>query len=110
MMAEGRSFLKGCPMKPLCPLVQKRHRLEVSIVETHREGGKVRQKHIASIAGDSPAARESFWLECEAKLARLANRLGPLNVGLATNLLHDGLARPSRNRRIFMIACFEHVA
>jgi hypothetical protein len=27
-------------MKPLCPLVEKRQRLEVSIVEAYREGGK----------------------------------------------------------------------
>jgi hypothetical protein len=67
-------------MKPLCPLVHKRHRLEVSIVEARREGGKVRQKHIASLgslAGDSLVAREAFWLECEARLQRLSNRLGP---------------------------------
>jgi hypothetical protein len=67
-------------MKPLCPLVEPRHRLEVSIVETHREGGKVRQKYIASlgsIAGDSPAERGRFWHECEARLERLSNRLGP---------------------------------
>jgi hypothetical protein len=79
-IVKGRTFLQGCPMKPLCPLVEKRHRLEVSIVETRREGGKVKQQHIASlgsITGNSLAARESFWLECEARLARLANRLGP---------------------------------
>jgi hypothetical protein len=80
MIVKGRTFVEGCPMKPLCPLVQKRHRLEVSIVETCRDGGKVKQKHVASlgsIAGDSPAAREQFWLACEATLARLSNRLGP---------------------------------
>src|SRR5215831_15636388 len=79
MVVKGRRFLQGCPMKPLCPLVHKRQRLEVSIVETHREGGKVRQKHIASLGtlwGDSPAHRESFWIECEDRLARLANRIG----------------------------------
>jgi hypothetical protein len=64
MMVKGRTFREGCPMKPICPLVHKRSRLEVSIVETRREGGKVRQKHLAglgSIAGDSPAGtRKSF--------------------------------------------------
>ena len=77
---KGRTFLEGCPMKPLCPLAQPRHRLEVSIVETRRENGKVRQRHIASLGtlwSDSPADRESFWIECEARLTRLANRLGP---------------------------------
>jgi hypothetical protein len=79
MIVQGRTFLEGCPMKPLCPLVHKRHRLEVSIVETCREGGKIRQKHVASlgsVAGDL-TAHAAFWEECEARLARLANRLGP---------------------------------
>jgi hypothetical protein len=80
MYVQGRTFLKGCPMKPLCPLVRKRQRLEVSIVEARREGSKVRQKYIASLGtlwSDSPAHRESFWIECEDRLARLSNRLGP---------------------------------
>jgi hypothetical protein len=66
-------------MKPLCPLVEKRHRLEVSIVETCREGGKVRHKHIASlgsIANNNLEARDAFWRECEVRLARLSNRIG----------------------------------
>jgi len=49
MYVQGRTFLKGCPLKPLCPLAQPRTRLEVSIIETHREGGKVKQEHIASL-------------------------------------------------------------
>jgi hypothetical protein len=79
-MVKGRTFLEGCPMKPLCPLLQPRTRLEVSIVETRRADGKVRHEHVASlgsIADDTVAARELFWRECEARLARLANRLGP---------------------------------
>ena len=74
-IVKGRTFLEGCPMKPLCPLVNKRHRLEVSIVETRREGGKVKHKHVAalgSIADDTMEAREIFWRECEVRLARLA--------------------------------------
>jgi hypothetical protein len=82
MHVRGRTFLEGCPMKPLCPLVHKRHRLEVSIVETRREDGKVKHRHIASlgsIIADNTTLqeREIFWLECEARLVRLANRLGP---------------------------------
>jgi len=77
---KGRTFLQGCPMKPLCPLAKPRHRLEVSIVETRREVGKVRQRHVASLGtlwSDTPADRERFWIECEARLERLSNRLGP---------------------------------
>jgi hypothetical protein len=77
---KGRTFVQGCPMKPLCPLGQPRRRLEVSIIETCREGGKVRQRHVASLGtlwSDTPADRERFWIECEARLERLSNRLGP---------------------------------
>jgi hypothetical protein len=76
----GRTLLEGCPMKPLCPLVTPRQRLDVSLVETRRIAGKVRQEHIASlgsIVGDTAQARQSFWVECEARLARLTNRIGP---------------------------------
>ena len=37
-------------MKPLCPLVHKRHRLEVSIVETLREGGRVKHSTLPALA------------------------------------------------------------
>lgn len=79
LVVKGRSFLKGCPMQPLCPLKQKRCRLEVSIVESVRIDGKPRHRHVASLGsmiGDGIAAREIFWRECEARLARLGNRLG----------------------------------
>jgi hypothetical protein len=78
---KGRTFLEGCPLKPICPLIKPRERLEVSIVETHRDGGKVRQQHVASLGSyflpGSLRARESFWSNCEARLERLANRIGP---------------------------------
>jgi hypothetical protein len=45
----GRTFLKGCPLRPICPLKNPYRRLEVSIVETRRQNGKVRQEHIASL-------------------------------------------------------------
>jgi hypothetical protein len=67
-------------MKPICPLAHPRVRLDVSLVETHRVNGKVRQRHVASlgsIAGDDLLARQTFWDGCEPKLARLSNRLGP---------------------------------
>ena len=80
MYVQGRTFLKGCPLKPLCPLAQPRTRLEVSIIETHREGGKVKQEHIASlgsVVGDGVEARVWFWQACDERLASLANRIGP---------------------------------
>ena len=80
MVVKGQTLVDGCPMKPLCPLKEPRTRLVVQIVETVREGGKVRQKHVASLGSlkdDTLAGRESFWLDCELRLKRLSNRLGP---------------------------------
>jgi hypothetical protein len=108
--AGGRTFLEGCPLKPACPyrigptqLVP--YRLNVSLVESRREGGKVRQEHVANLGGIAgellpafwsglsqeeidasqchawekwaPMFRLWFWEECEARLQRLANRIGP---------------------------------
>jgi len=80
LVVKGRTFLEGCPLKPICPLLKPTVRLDVSIVETRREGGKVRQRHIASLGSiyrDDTRQRIWFWEECDARLARLTNRLGP---------------------------------
>jgi hypothetical protein len=81
MMVKGRTFLKGCPLTPICPLIKPRVRLEVSIVTTRRQDGKVKQEHVASLGSilvdHTIAERMWFWQECDERLARLANRLGP---------------------------------
>ena len=81
MVVKGRTFVEGCPMKPLCPLTHPRIRLEVSILETRREGGKVKQQHVASLGSIlidyTIEDRVYFWAACDERLARLANRIGP---------------------------------
>jgi hypothetical protein len=78
---QGGTFLEGCPMRPICPLVEPRERLDVSLVETRRDGGKVKQEHIASLGScplpASMSDREAFWAQCEVRLAGLGNRIGP---------------------------------
>jgi hypothetical protein len=58
---------------------QVRERLNVSIVETAREGGKVRQEHIATLGSvhlpPSPADRVRFWVKAHQRLSTLDNRL-----------------------------------
>jgi len=80
-VVKGRTFVEGCPMKPLCPLTHPRIRLEVSILETRREGGKVKQQHVASLGSIlidyTIEDRVYFWAACDERLARLANRIGP---------------------------------
>jgi hypothetical protein len=81
VIVQGRTFVEGCPLRPICPLKKPHQRLEVSIVETHRTNGKVRQEHIASLGScflpGNLRERERFWINCEARLTRLANRIGP---------------------------------
>jgi hypothetical protein len=54
-------------------------RLQVSIVETRRVDGQVRQEHIAGLGAArlplSPETRLQFWEKLYPRLARLANRL-----------------------------------
>jgi hypothetical protein len=58
---------------------QSPRRLQLSLVETRREGGKVRHEHVASLgAVPTPltvAARVAFWQSLHQRLARLSNRL-----------------------------------
>ena len=52
----------------------------VLLRESYREDGKVKHKHVASLGSvwdESLQERERFWIECEDRLARLGNRIGP---------------------------------
>jgi hypothetical protein len=57
------------------------YRLQLSLVETRRDGGKVRHEHIASLgsieAPPSVAARIEFWRRLHERLGRLGNRVDP---------------------------------
>jgi hypothetical protein len=54
-------------------------RLQQSLVETRREGGKVRHEHVASLGAiPTPltvAGRVEYWQSLHQRLARLSNRL-----------------------------------
>jgi hypothetical protein len=56
-------------------------RLQLSLVETRREGGKVRHEHIASLGSIktplSVAARIEFWRKLHDRLTKLGNRVDP---------------------------------
>jgi hypothetical protein len=58
---------------------QTPHRLQLSLVETRREGGKVRHEHIASLGAIitplTVADRVAFWTSLHQRLDRLSNRL-----------------------------------
>jgi hypothetical protein len=60
-------------------------RLQVSILETRRVGGKVRHEHIASVGSiETPlnvADRVAFWQRVHERLAKLSNRIDPATQG-----------------------------
>ena len=57
-------------------------RLQVSLVETRRRGGRVRHEHVAGLGSveaplPSVRARVAFWEALHGRLARLSNRIDP---------------------------------
>ena len=58
---------------------QGARRLQLSLVETRRDAGKIRHEHVASLGAArlplSPETRLEFWEKLYPRLARLANRL-----------------------------------
>jgi hypothetical protein len=60
---------------------QTEHRLQVSIVENRRVGGKIHHEHVASLGSiETPltvAPRIAFWSKLHQRLGRLANRVDP---------------------------------
>jgi hypothetical protein len=58
---------------------EKPARLQVSLIETRRVGGKIRHEHIASLGSItlplSIAHRIAFWRRVHERPARLANRI-----------------------------------
>jgi hypothetical protein len=67
-------------LQHVCPIPPDTSRLQVSLVEGRRVGGKVRHEHIASLGSvPIPAAaadRIAFWGLAGDRLERLANRIG----------------------------------
>jgi hypothetical protein len=56
-------------------------RLQISLIDTRRVEGKVRQQHVASLGSIPPGMtvqdRVKFWTQLHPRLSRLDNRLGP---------------------------------
>jgi len=66
--------------------------LAMSLVETHRESGKVRHEHVASLGSiETPlsvAARIEFWRGLHERLAQLSNRLDAETRGKVMGAVH----------------------
>ena len=60
-------------------MTKSARRLQASLIETRREGGKVRHEHVAGLGAlplhPTLADRLEFWRDLFGRLERLANRL-----------------------------------
>src|ERR1700722_4654657 len=68
------------------------NRLQVSILEAHRAGGKVTNEHIASVGSIkvpmSVGGRQTFWANLWDRLTSLSNRIGPDEQAKIRNAIH----------------------
>lgn len=71
---------------------ERNDRLLVSLVETHRRNGKVRQEHVADLGSiehePTIEARMTFWRQLHERLNRLSNRVDPAKVGHILGAVH----------------------
>jgi hypothetical protein len=80
-----------------------RRRLQVSLVETRRDGGKVRHEHIAGLGSlpvqPSIADRIEFWAQLPQIFGRLANRLNADDQCKAFTVVHERIPMPTLDKR-----------
>jgi hypothetical protein len=73
-------------------------RLQVSVVETHRAGGRVRHSHVAGLGAigisPSPADRIAFWTKLHQRLAAPANRIDAKAHGAILAAVHARIPMP----------------
>jgi hypothetical protein len=74
-------------------------RLQVSLVEPRRVGGKVRHEHIAGLGSvavpPTVEGRLTFWRKVEARLAKLGNRVNGEDAGRIRGQLYARIPMPS---------------
>jgi hypothetical protein len=74
-------------------------RLQLSLVETRREAGKVRHEHVASLgAVPSPltvAGRVEYWQDLHQRLGRLSNRLDDETKAKILGAVHARIPMPA---------------
>jgi hypothetical protein len=74
-------------------------RLQASLSETRREGGKVRHEHVASLGSaplsPSPADRIAFWTKLHQRLDALGNRVDAAGRGAILTAIHARIPMPT---------------
>jgi hypothetical protein len=81
---------------------QTRATLQLSLVETRRENGRICHDHIAGLGSvpdpASIADRIKFWADLNDRLAKLGNRLGP-DVSKVMGMIHDRVPMPTEEEQ-----------
>ena len=76
-----------------------RRRLQASLSETRREGGKVRHEYVASLGSaplsPSPADRIAFWTKLHQRLDALGNRIDTARRGAILTAIHARIPMPT---------------
>lgn len=80
---------------------QSGRRLQVSLVETRRVGGKIAHDHIGGLGSigvpQSPADRIEFWTKLHQRLAALANRIHGETHGKVLGSIHARIPMPTQD-------------
>jgi hypothetical protein len=78
---------------------QTPHRLQVSIVDTRRVGGRVQHEHVAGLGSietpPSVADRVAFWRRVHDRLPKLSNRIDAATQGRLMGELHARIPMPT---------------
>jgi hypothetical protein len=78
---------------------QTARRLQVSLVETRRAGGRIHHSHVAGLGSvprdPTPADRIAFWTKLHQRLARLANRIDAHHQGAIMGAIHARIPMPT---------------
>jgi hypothetical protein len=76
--------------------------LQVSLIQTRREGGKVRHEHIAGLGAitipASAADRIAFWRRLHGRLSALSNRIGD-EQGEILGAVHERIPMPTADEQ-----------
>jgi hypothetical protein len=82
---------------------QTSRRLQVSLVETRRAGGRVQHCHVAGLGSvplsASPTDRISFWIRLRQRLSRLANRLDDATQAEVLAAVHARIPIPTADEQ-----------
>jgi hypothetical protein len=78
---------------------QSDRRLQASLTETRRQGGKVRHEHVAGLGSvpvaPSPSDRLAFWTKLHQRLDALSNRVDAAQRGAILTAIHARIPRPT---------------